>query len=591
MSGRSQRDFFVGEWRVRPAECRLLRNGQTVAVRPKVMDLLVYLAQAPGQVISKDTLLNEVWGTDAVSESALTRTVTELRQALADNADSPRILENIPKRGYRLIAAVGPIDPDEPPRARARAINVIARPYASIFALLILIVIAITAVSWQARGLPSRTTTLPFTARDWVLIAPFENRTGDPTFDDVLEQALERELVGSGFVNVVPRPRIEDSLALMKKPRDERLDPALAREVALRDGGIRALVTGRISRIGPIYVVSTTIANPLDGRTVTNIAHDAGGPEAVVAVMRRQALEVRSALGETMSSLERSKEALEKVTTPSLRALQMYSRAAMLLAGEAWRIQPKGTSPYAAAEVLLKEATAIDPSFASAWLLLAHAVCQQNRPAAEYLPIAERALGLTAGVTAVERYFIEGFTYNRRAYRSEKMQDYAAAAKAYEGLLQLAPDHYWTLLELVPVYRQLGRFNDAERVVVHAAAVRPRSPGFAIDAAKAQLRRGDRQLAQATIERARTLLEEAGARSETLPVDSLEWLRLWDAHVRGSTAIQTARSRRLGERKNDGRPTKACRGCSDSSLFTQAPVVTAMHVASPIVCLQIGAAR
>ena len=256
-------------------------------------------------------------------------------------------------------------------------------------------VIAVTAVSWQARGLPWRTTTLPFAARDWVLIAPFENRSGDPTFDDVLEQALERELVGSGFFNVVPRLRIEDSLALMKKPPTERLDPALAREVALRDGGIRALLTGRISRIGSICVVSTTIVNPLDGRTVTDIAHDAGGPEAVVGVMGRQALDVRIALGETMSSLERSKEALAKVTTPSLRALQLYSRAAVLLAGEAWRYHPKGTSPYAAAEVLLREATAIEPSFASAWLLLANAIRQQNRPAAEYLPIAERAPGLT----------------------------------------------------------------------------------------------------------------------------------------------------------------------------------------------------
>ena len=89
----------------------------------------MYLSQAPGQVISKDTLLNDVWGTDAVSESALTRTMTELRQALADSADSPRILETIPKRGYRLIAPVGQVDPDEPlGRAPARSTWSPARP-------------------------------------------------------------------------------------------------------------------------------------------------------------------------------------------------------------------------------------------------------------------------------------------------------------------------------------------------------------------------------------------------------------------------------------------------------------------------------
>ena len=68
MSDRSQSPFFVGEWRVRPAECRLSRDDRTVSVRPRVMDLLVYLAQRPGEVLSKDTLLNEVGGpTQSVS--------------------------------------------------------------------------------------------------------------------------------------------------------------------------------------------------------------------------------------------------------------------------------------------------------------------------------------------------------------------------------------------------------------------------------------------------------------------------------------------------------------------------------------------
>ena len=52
-------------------------------------------------MISKDTLLNEVWRTEAISESALTRTITELRPAVDGDVDQPRFLETIPKRGYR----------------------------------------------------------------------------------------------------------------------------------------------------------------------------------------------------------------------------------------------------------------------------------------------------------------------------------------------------------------------------------------------------------------------------------------------------------------------------------------------------------
>ena len=70
------------------------------------MDLLTYLAAHRGDVVSKDHLLDGVWGTKSVSESALTRTVTELRQVLGDAAHEPRVLETIPKRGYRLIGSV-----------------------------------------------------------------------------------------------------------------------------------------------------------------------------------------------------------------------------------------------------------------------------------------------------------------------------------------------------------------------------------------------------------------------------------------------------------------------------------------------------
>jgi len=87
--------------------------------------------------------------------------------------------------------------------------------------------------------------TLPFQERDWVLLEGFENRTGETLFDGTLRAALERELSNSEFINVAPRERVEDALRLMRRPPDATLNAAQAREVCLRDGGIRALVTGR----------------------------------------------------------------------------------------------------------------------------------------------------------------------------------------------------------------------------------------------------------------------------------------------------------------------------------------------------------
>lgn len=103
-------DFRLGDWLVQPAQCRLSSDDRTIQVRAKVMDLLTYLSERPGEVVSKEQLLDHVWGSTAVSESALTRTVAELRQALGDDADDPRLLETIQKRGYRLIGAIAPVE-------------------------------------------------------------------------------------------------------------------------------------------------------------------------------------------------------------------------------------------------------------------------------------------------------------------------------------------------------------------------------------------------------------------------------------------------------------------------------------------------
>ena len=121
-----KRDFFLGAWLVQPSLDRLSLDGRTVQVRAKVMDLLVYLAGVPGTVVSKDTLLNEVWRSEAISESALTRTITELRSALGDDAAQPRFLETIPKRGYRLIEVVRPVSAPGESRPSRRRVSGLA---------------------------------------------------------------------------------------------------------------------------------------------------------------------------------------------------------------------------------------------------------------------------------------------------------------------------------------------------------------------------------------------------------------------------------------------------------------------------------
>ncbi len=96
--------FVLGEWQVLPLAGRLARGDHSVHVEPKVMEVLVCLAQSPGETVSREQLLNEVWDGVVVSEEVLTRAISELRSLLGDTAREKRYVKTLPKRGYRLIA-------------------------------------------------------------------------------------------------------------------------------------------------------------------------------------------------------------------------------------------------------------------------------------------------------------------------------------------------------------------------------------------------------------------------------------------------------------------------------------------------------
>ena len=99
-------DFAIGDWIARPNRLVLERGAQQRKLEPKVMEVLVALAETAGAVRSKEELLDAVWSETYVADGVLLRSISELRRALDDDARNPRYIETIPKRGYRLIASV-----------------------------------------------------------------------------------------------------------------------------------------------------------------------------------------------------------------------------------------------------------------------------------------------------------------------------------------------------------------------------------------------------------------------------------------------------------------------------------------------------
>jgi adenylate cyclase len=101
------RQFQVGEWLVEPDLNRISRGETAVTVEPRVLAVLEFLADHPGEVLPRERITRTVWAGTFVSPGTLNYSISELRRVLGDHADNPQYIQTIPRKGYRLIASVG----------------------------------------------------------------------------------------------------------------------------------------------------------------------------------------------------------------------------------------------------------------------------------------------------------------------------------------------------------------------------------------------------------------------------------------------------------------------------------------------------
>src|SRR5580658_880868 len=105
MAGKSQ-VFKFGDVEVREREFSLVKAGEVLPVEPKAFRVLLILLRNPQKLISKEELLNAVWGDAAVTENSLTRSIALLRRLLGDETRNPRYIETVATVGYRFICNV-----------------------------------------------------------------------------------------------------------------------------------------------------------------------------------------------------------------------------------------------------------------------------------------------------------------------------------------------------------------------------------------------------------------------------------------------------------------------------------------------------
>ncbi|MCG8432657.1 MAG: DPP IV N-terminal domain-containing protein [Gammaproteobacteria bacterium] len=98
--------FLINDWHIQPRNNRVARNGESVRLEPRVMDVLVMLAMNKGETVTRTELMDTVWAGSMVTEDALNQSVSKLRKVFGGAEDGTNVIETVPKIGYRLTADV-----------------------------------------------------------------------------------------------------------------------------------------------------------------------------------------------------------------------------------------------------------------------------------------------------------------------------------------------------------------------------------------------------------------------------------------------------------------------------------------------------
>lgn len=455
------------------AKERCLMDGEReVHLRPKTLDTLIYLVERRGHLISKNELLDAIWTDTEVTENALAQCIRELREALGDSQKDPRFIQTVQRAGYRFmpevemttageereyeeeLSAVSVLIAEDDNQGKGRTATSAQLRKRRVYAAVALI--ALVGIALSGYWFFHRKPTLAFAGRDWILIADFDNFTGEKVFDAALRTALERELSLSSYVNLVPPGRIVDTLRLMRRQPDTRVTEETGREICLRDGEIRALLCGSIQQIGGTYTIALKLIDPADGVTLAVFDSQAQNRREVLPAMRRLSGELRQRLGEPLSSISKSTRPLEQVTTPSLEALAFYSKGVALMDQFEWR----------QAETFFDQAVALDPEFASGYFFRGLSRYMRSE---DCLADYKRAAGLAGNASLRERLLIHG------AVAGLYPGGLTESIDLYGSLLQQYPDDYWGHELLSWSYFLAGNLP---RWSEHQAACRRLRPGF-----------------------------------------------------------------------------------------------------------------
>jgi serine/threonine protein kinase/tetratricopeptide (TPR) repeat protein len=280
----------------------------------------------------------------------------------------------------------------------------------------------------------------PLTEKDMIVLADFDNTTGDAVFDGALKQALAVQLGQSPFLNILSDRRVGETLHLMGRQPSDRITQDVARELCVRTGS-KAILLGSISNLGGQYVIGVDAVGCSTGDTLAKEQEEAATKQDVLKTLGKAAASLRGKLGESLASVRRFDVPVEATTT-SLEALKAFSMG----------ITTFRTKGNAEAIPFFKRAIELDPNFAVAYASLGVVYVNLGQPSLSAENI-KKAYALRDRVSEREKYRVASLYYSYVTGELEQAsQVYALWAKSY-------PQDMVPRNNLGDIYAQLGQYE------------------------------------------------------------------------------------------------------------------------------------
>lgn len=358
----------------------LRRSGRRIKIQEQPFQLLLVLLEHSGELVSKKELRSRLWAQETFIEfdKSLYVTVAKLREALGDDAATPRFVKTASGRGYRFIGKVTPrtFTPDEPldefkqpeplpevppmPQALPPEIKKLRAPHRVLRLSLWSVPAALLVTIVYLYGYDHRPLVLD---QDGVVLGGFTNRTGDHELDQTLSSAFRLKIEESPYLKLIPNQSLR---AIVSDPDSASLKEELRACVSI-DGIV--LLNGRILMVAQGYEVQLQAWRCADGRLLTTQKAQAASQAAILPAVDLASERMRRRLGEPESSLREFSVPLLHATTTSLAALKAFTL------GEEKRSQglmAESVSRY-------KLAVDLDPQFALAYARLATAYSNDSQ--------------------------------------------------------------------------------------------------------------------------------------------------------------------------------------------------------------------